>query len=142
MKQMYKAKQIDTYQWIYGSLLYLNGIPYIVPDDGNINNLAQYEVEETTICEHTGLYNHGEEDIWEHDYVKISYQYCDGADDEVYEVRKEYDCPGGCWAQSGFILDRVGADDFMSFEDTIDTYSNEICVQIVGNKYDDFNKMM
>ena len=139
MKQMYKAKQINTYEWIYGSLLYLNGIPYIVPDDGDINNLAQYEVEETTICEHTGLYNCGKEDIWEHDYVKISYRYYDGTDDEVYEVRKEYDCPGGCWAQSGFILDCIGSTGFMSFEDTIDDYSNEICVQIVGNKYDDFN---
>lgn len=138
-KQIYKAKQINTYEWIYGSLLYLNGIPYIVPDDGDINNLTQYKVEETTICEHTGLYNHGEEDIWEHDYVKIPYDYCNGTDDDVYEVRKEYDCPGGGWAQSGFVLDKVGWCDFMSFEDTIDDYSNEICLQIVGNKYDDFN---
>lgn len=58
------------------------------------------------------------------------------SDGKIYEVRKEYDCPGGCWAQSEFILDCVGWVGFMSFEDTIDEYSNEITVEIVGNKFD------
>jgi len=133
---MYKAKSRKTAEWLYGSYLEYQGETYIIPDDGDLNNLDQYIVDYTTLCEKTELYNHGEEDIWEHDLVKISYPYCEPEGDEIYEVRKEYDCPGGCWAQSGFILDGVGVASFMSFEDTIDDYTNEICVEIIGNKFD------
>ena len=68
--------------------------------------------------------------------MKICYPYCDGEDDRIYEVRKEYDCPGGCWCNSAFILDGIDFDGFMSFEDTVYEYTNEICVEIVGNKFD------
>lgn len=137
---MYKGKQVNTKEWLYGSLLILNGNSYIVPDDGGLNLLDEYEVDYTTVCEHTGLYNNGEEDIWEHDYVRICYPYCDGEDDRIYEVKKEYYCPGGCWCNSAFILDGIDFDGFMSFEDTVYEYTNEICVEIVGNKFDGMKK--
>lgn len=141
---MFRGKQVDTKEWIYGSLLYLNGIPYIIPDDGDLSNLQQYEVDHNTICEKTELYNLGTYDIYEHDYIKVpdqfggyigqsSYQY-------LYEVRKEYDCPGGCWCNSGFVLYGVDFDGFLSFEDTVMEYSNEITVEIVGNKFDGMAK--
>lgn len=129
MQPQFKAKSNSTSDWLYGSLLYLHGIPYVVPDDGDLSNLDSYRVEEDTICEHTGLYNHGEHDIWEHDIVDEGGQ--------LYEVRKEYDCPGGGWACSGFILRGIDVSDFISFEDSIDDYTNEISVDIVGNVFDD-----
>jgi len=137
---MYKGKQVNTKEWIYGCLLYHNGIPYIIPDDGDLSSIEQYAIDENTICEHTGLYNGGAEDIWEHDYVKLWYPYCETEDDEIYEVRKEYDCPGGSWSCSAFILDGAGNSNFMSFEDTIYDYTNEITVEIVGNKFDGVKK--
>ena len=56
---IYRGKQVNTKEWLYGSLLILNGNSYIIPDDGDINLLNEYEVDENTICEHTGLYNNG-----------------------------------------------------------------------------------
>lgn len=127
MQNEYKGKR-KSGAWIYGSLLYLKGLPYIIPDDGDLSKLDEYRVIDDTICQHTGLYNCGEEDIWEHDLVEF--------EGNIYEVRKEYDCPGGIWAHSGFILDRCGWAGFMDFEDTIYDYTNEIGVEIVGNVFD------
>lgn len=123
----YKGKH-SLNEWIFGSLLYYNGLPYIVPDDGDLSLLDKYRVVESSICEHTGLYNHGENDIWEHDVIEER--------GNLYEVKREYDCPGGHWANSGFILRGIDISDFMSFEDSIDDYTNEICVEIVGNVFD------
>ena len=129
MQINYKAKSINNNDWLYGSLLYQQGIPYIIPDDAeNLNNISQYKANEDTICEETGLYNCGEKEIWEHDYI--------AENGRLYEIRKEYDCPGGCWAQSGFVLRGVDWSDFLSFEDCIDEYYNEICVRIIGNAFD------
>ena len=126
---MFKGKSTKDGSWLYGSLLQLKGLVFIIPDDvETIEPLGDYKVDPDTVCEKTELYNHGEQDIWEHDYI---------ADNgTLYEVRKQYDCPGGCWAESGFILYGVNCSGFLSFEDTIVEYYNEICVQIIGNKFD------
>lgn len=137
---MFRGKQVNTKEWIYGSLLDYKGSSYIIPEDGDLLNFQQYEVDHNTICEKTGLYNLGIYDIYEHDYIKVPDQFGryigQSKYGDLYEVRKEYNCPGGCWSNSGFVLYGVDFDGFLSFEDTVMEDSNEITVEIVGNKFD------
>ena len=86
------------------------------------------EVIPETVGEFTGLYNGAEQKIFEDDIVRF--------EGELYRVRREDETPGGYWASTAYILQHIGWDDYMSFVDTIDDYSNEICIEIVGNIHD------
>ena len=81
-----------------------------------------------TVGEFTGLYNGGNQKIFEDDIVRF--------EGELYRVRREDETPGGIWSSTAYILQKIGWDVLLSFEDTIDDYSNEICVEIVGNIHD------
>lgn len=81
-----------------------------------------------TVGEFTGLYNCGKQKIFEEDIVRF--------EGNLYRVRREDETPGGYWASTAYIMQHIGWDDYMSFVDTIDDYSNEICVEIVGNIHD------
>lgn len=87
-----------------------------------------YEVDPRTVREFTGLYTVNGNAIFEGDIVKF--------DGKKYVVKREDETHGGSWSCTAFILDEVGVSGGISFEDTIDDYYNEICVEIIGNIYD------
>ena len=87
-----------------------------------------YEVMPETVGEFTGLHNGAGQKIFEDDIVRF--------EGNLYRVRREDETPGGVWSSTAYILQQIGWDCLMSFEDTIDEYSNEICVEIVGNIHD------
>lgn len=122
---LFHGKRVDNGEWVEG-LPYkakYGGISAIVDNDEE-----RFLVIPETVGEFTGLYNGGKQRIFEDDIVRF--------EGNLYRVRREDETPGGYWASTAFILQHIGWNDYISFVDTIDDYSNEICVEIVGNIHD------
>ena len=141
-----KKKEFDGKgEWVYGWLVELSidsfsdGRRYGICDkairvgirsgEDVAYNLKITEVVPDTICEATGLHTHDIEEIWENDI-------CVDVEGRKYVVRREYDVPGGYWAESGFILDEIGVAGYTHFTDMIDDWENEIQVDVIGNIFD------
>lgn len=87
-----------------------------------------FEVIPETVRQYVGLCDKNGNMIFEGDVVQF--------EDNNYVVRRECDTPGGYWAETGYILDHIGWNDYRHFADTIDEWNNEICVEIIGNIHD------
>lgn len=141
-----KKKQFDGKgEWVYGWLVELSKDSFsdekrygicdkairvgTLSGEDVVYNLKITEVVPHTICEATGLCTHDIVEIWENDI-------CEDVEGRKYVVRKEYDVPGGCWAESGFVLDEIGVSGYTHFTDMIDNWENEIQVNVVGNIFD------
>ena len=122
---LFRGKRVDNGEWVVGYYVKGSTRHCIIK---SLAHYPCYDVIPETVGEFTGLYNGGGQRIFEDDIVKF--------EGELYRVRREDETPGGYWASTAFILQHIGWDDYMSFVDTIDDYSNEICVEIVGNIHD------
>lgn len=85
-------------------------------------------VDPETVGQYTGLENMNGVKIFDGDIVMFH--------EKKYIVRREDEIPGGYWWSTAYILQEVGVDDYLSFEETVDEYCNEICVEVIGNIYD------
>lgn len=118
-----RAKRADNHEWVYGYYFLLFARPVV-----KVGEDSPVEIIPETICVNTNLMTASRKDIYENDICEY-----DGA---LYIVRRECDVAGGYWAETGFVLDEIGTSNYMSFVDTVDDWSNEIAVAIVGNKFD------
>lgn len=84
-----------------------------------------------TVCQFTELTTAGGQKIFENDICEYA--------GELYVVKQECDIASGYWAETGFMLDHIGYSDYMCFTDTIDEFSNEIAVEVIGNIYEKEN---
>lgn len=130
---LFRGKRKDNDELVYGYYEFYNDGHYINVQTDRVNSggypIREFiEVIPETVGEFTGLYNGGEQRIFEDDIVKF--------DGELYRVRREDETPGGYWASTAYILQHIGWNDYISFVDTIDDYCNEICVEIIGNIHD------
>lgn len=130
MKEIkFRAKDLTDNEWLYGFPVFLDKDKeycrfYVVQAEGYKLCLVRLD----TVSQFTGLRNVVENEIYDGDIVKF--------DDRLYVVKRECDTLGGSWSNTAYILDEIGTSSGMAFEDTIDDYCNEICVEIVGNVYD------
>ena len=68
-RYLFKAKRIDTNDWILGFLsMHKTGKYFIRPIDGSAS--SSEEVDKNTICQCTGLKDKNGKLIWENDIVK------------------------------------------------------------------------
>ena len=138
---IFRGKRTDNGEWVEGyyacesnhacfayELKYHHYIFKDVFLDWNLGGLEKYEVLPETIGQYTGLCDKNGNMIFEGDVVQF--------EDNNYVVRRECDTPGGYWAETGYILDHIGWNDYSHFTDTIDEGNNEICVEIIGNIHD------
>jgi uncharacterized phage protein (TIGR01671 family) len=128
-----ESQEFDDGYWVEGYYTRFNGKEHRIYTGYAETDCGDYypdwcNVRSETVGEFTGLYNAGKQRIFEDDIVRF--------EGELYRVRREDETPGGYWASTAYILQHIGWDDYMSFVDTIDDYSNEICVELIGNIHD------
>ena len=135
IRKLHRGKRKDNGEWVEGFYaefqLGINSVPFIGASN-SIGTMMWFEVYPETVGQCTGLHTVTEHRIWEGDIVQRN--------GTKYVVQRECDTPGGYWAETGYILKEIGVCDYISFVDTIDEYCNEICVQIIGNIHDDYDR--
>ena len=129
----YKAKTLHMGDWVFGFYVERPITPffpqdicyYIVFNDDN--GYHEYKVDPNTLCEFTGLVTYNNTPLYENDLVR-------NYTGNIYCVQKECNTPGGCWFNTGYILQEVDTDDYITFEDTIPDieYNNEIQLDVIS----------
>ena len=78
-RYLYRAKRTDNGEWVEGCLLIIDDSEYRIAtsclqdDVKELLNVCAYEVDQSTICQCTGLKDKNEKLIWENDIVKGKY---------------------------------------------------------------------
>ena len=121
-RYLFKAKRLDTHDWILGFLsMHKTGKYFIRPIGGSAS--SSEEVEKNTICQCTGLKDKNGNLIWEND---IMVAHLDDAypEDETY-IRI-------LWYESGFCSKEKGSEDISPI-DKFDQEHFEVCGNIFDN---------
>ena len=121
-RYLFKAKRLDTHDWILGFLsMHKTGKYFIRPIGGSA--LSSEEVDKNTICQCTGLKDKNGKLIWEND---IMVAHLDDAypEDETY-IRI-------LWYESGFCSKEKGSEDISPI-DKFDQEHFEVCGNIFDN---------
>lgn len=130
---LFRGRDTDSGKFINGYYVCLNGKEHRIYSGYAETDCGDYypdfwKVDQETIGEFTGLYTVNEKPIFEGDIVRFN--------ETKYVVQREDETPGGSWSCTAYILQEIGTSGGLSFEDTIDDYCNEICVEIIGNIHD------
>ena len=119
-RYLYRAKRMDNGEWVEGLLTIMWGqLHIIVPEDEN----TAYPIDESTICQCTGLKDKNGKLIWENDFM-IGYL------DDIYQEDATY--VRVMWRNNGFRTHQNGYDDF-EILDEFDQNNFEVCGNIFDN---------
>ena len=122
-RYLFKAKILDTHDWILGFLsMHKTGKYFIRPIGGSAS--SSEEVEKNTICQCTGLKDKNGKLIWEND-IMVAHLDDDYPEDETY-IRI-------LWYESGFCSKEKGSEDISPI-DKFDQEHFEVCGNIFDNK--------
>ena len=94
-RYLFKAKRLDTHDWILGFLsMHKTGKYFIRPIGGSAS--SSEEVEKNTICQCTGLKDRNGKLIWENDIIHKPFytDYDAYANSEAYTGRIQYEDGG------------------------------------------------
>lgn len=122
-RYLWRAKRIDNGEWVEGLLTIMWGqLHIIVPEDEN----TAYPIDESTICQCTGLKDKNGKLIWENDFM-IGYL------DDIYQEDATY--VRVMWRNNGFRTHQNGYDDF-EILDEFDQNNFENNFEVCGNIFD------
>ena len=117
-----RGKRIDNGEWIFGNLIRTDDGVYIIQNYVPQHLIKNYEVDQSTVCQCTGLKDKNGKLIWENDICDrkeeypeiVKYNNGDWTLDYSYSKGKE---SGYCYCNLGFYaLERK-------------------CVEVIGNKF-------
>ena len=121
-RYLFKAKILDTHDWILGFLsMHKTGKYFIRPIGGSAS--SSEEVEKNTICQCTGLKDKNGKLIWEND-IMVAHLDDSYPEDETY-IRV-------LWLGSGFCSKEKGSEDISPI-DKFDQEHFEVCGNIFDN---------
>lgn len=131
-RYLYKAKRIDNGEWVTGYLYRLseNNPPFIM-----LRKYGEsYEVDESTICQCTGLKDKNNKLIWENDIIHKPFytDYDAYANSEAYTGRIQYE-------DGGWSVEITRSDGNVCASPIIDmiAYSKEVeHFEVIGNIFD------
>ena len=128
---LYKAKRIDTGEWVYGSYVHtfcedkncpIVGVQvekhWIVEENGNM-----VWIDEDTVCQYTGRVDKHGKKIWEND-ILVAHLDEKFKEDETYEQV--------IWHESGFCTMEKNSTDFPPLDD-FDTRYFAVCGNVFDN---------
>ena len=118
-----RGKRIDNGEWIFGNLIRTDDGVYIIQNYVPQHLIKNYEVDQSTVCQCTGLNDKNGKLIWENDVCDrkeeypeiVKYNKGDWTLDYSYSKDRE---SGYCYCNLGFyVLERK-------------------CVEVIGNVFD------
>ena len=132
-RYLFKAKRLDTHDWILGFLsMHKTGKYFIRPIGGSAS--SSEEVEKNTICQCTGLKDRNGKLIWENDIIHKPFytDYDVYANSEAYTGRIQYE--DGGWSVE---ITRSDGSTFVSPIIEMIAYSKDIeHFEVIGNIFD------
>ena len=132
-RYLFKAKRLDTHDWILGFLsMHKTGKYFIRPIGGSAS--SSEEVEKNTICQCTGLKDRNGKLIWENDIIHKPFytDYDAYANSEAYTGRIQYE--DGGWSVE---ITRSDGSTFVSPIIEMIAYSKDIeHFEVIGNIFD------
>ena len=120
-RYLFKAKRLDTHDWILGFLsMHKTGKYFIRPICGSAS--SSEEVEKNTICQCTGLKDNNGKLIWENDVVRVCWQDNEVQCEEITQIT---------WCKFGY-YPRI--DEY--YCDGCDLFNEVRDIEVIGNIFD------
>lgn len=97
---LFRGKRIDNGEWVEGYYAFVDNVHYIYTGElrnGGLYVVAErFEIDQSTICQYTGLTDKNGRKIWENDIVNVRHEkYLDEPDAEfsisMFPKTKEYE---------------------------------------------------
>lgn len=120
---LFRAKRKDNGEWIFGNLIQTDDGVYIIQNYVPQHLIKNYEVDQSTVCQCTGLKDKNGKLIWENDILSGH------IDDEFPEdeTRKRV-----VWHENGWCTNEPGCDDYEELDD-FDSENFEVICNMIDN---------
>ena len=124
---IFRGKRLDNNEWLYGSHFTDSGEDYIIPQNlFGINDYEEYQIDQNTIGQYTGMKDKNGKKVFEGDIVHVCDD--DGIDIGVVKYNEDF-------GKYIVVYSQVSGNWF-DFEGTDGEFLAIFCSEVIGNIYD------